>query len=227
VTRRSGDAGARYGANLLPLEYRRRGRARRCSPYPYERTREALERLAGSGDAASRSRLQAALRSIPVPAGHPFPTMAVCMQWFPAGFPAGAIAARTAPYSASSRAPAASASGRRASRSPRTTYSWCRRGQFHELQADHRAVLFSYSDRAAQEALGSGAKTTPGRRARCRTRPSLNRPAKRRRRDRGRRAFARYRRRHLLRAAAPRRRPHGREDRDADRRRHGPDVRPS
>jgi hypothetical protein len=49
VTRRNGDAGARYGANLLPLEYRPRGGGSPLLSYPYDRTREALGRP-DSGD---------------------------------------------------------------------------------------------------------------------------------------------------------------------------------
>ena len=151
-TRAQGDAGARYGANLLPLEYKAQGRSPLLS-YPYERTREALERLArnGSPDPAHGFKLRYVN---PATGGHPFPTMAVYMQWLPAGF-------RGARYRGTDGAVfcvvegrgRATIAGRDLAYAPHDVFvapSW----EFVRLEADTDSILFSYSDRAAQEALG-------------------------------------------------------------------------
>ena len=48
VARESGDAAARYGANLLPVDYQPHDSRTPLLRYPYERTREALDQLAKS-----------------------------------------------------------------------------------------------------------------------------------------------------------------------------------
>jgi gentisate 1,2-dioxygenase len=45
----AGDAAVRYGSNLMPVEYRTDRRTSPLLVYPYDRTREALERLAKAG----------------------------------------------------------------------------------------------------------------------------------------------------------------------------------
>src|SRR6185295_1840173 len=153
VTRREGESAARYGANLLPLEYRAQGRGSPLLSYPYERTREALERLAGSG--APHPAHGYKLRYVdPGTGGHPFPTMAVCMQWLPAGFSGRA-------YRSTDGAIFCVVEGRGRARIGETSIEFGPHDVFvapswvsYELMADSDTVLFSYSDRAAQEALG-------------------------------------------------------------------------
>src|SRR3974390_2665139 len=86
LTCRPGEAAARYGALMLPVDNRssRRGATPLLS-YPYARSREALALLAAAGDPhpAQGYRLRYAN---PATGGHPFPTMAVYMQWLPARF---------------------------------------------------------------------------------------------------------------------------------------------
>ncbi|HZM43287.1 MAG TPA: gentisate 1,2-dioxygenase [Burkholderiales bacterium] len=153
VTRRNGDAGARYGANLLPLEYRPRGGGSPLLSYPYDRTREALERLAASGDPHSCHGYK--LRYVnPGTGGHPFPTMAVCMQWLPAGFSGRRYRSTDGAVFCVVEGRGRVAVGSTSlAFSPHDVFvvpSW----EFHQLQADTATVLFSYTDRAAQEALG-------------------------------------------------------------------------
>ena len=45
IARPDGDSTARYGSNLLPIDYRPSGGASPVFNYPYTRTREALERM--------------------------------------------------------------------------------------------------------------------------------------------------------------------------------------
>ena len=153
VTRRQGDAAARYGANLLPLEYRAKGRGSPLLSYPYERTREALARVARSGDPHPCHGYK--LRYVdPGTGGHPFPTMAVFMQWLPAGFSGRRYRSTDgAVFCVVEGAGSVRIGGTRFSFSTHDVFvapSW----EHHEFQADLDTVLFSYTDRAAQEALG-------------------------------------------------------------------------
>ena len=153
VSRAEGDAVARYGANLLPVDYRPQGRASPLLSYPYERTREALERLAKSGDPHPSHGHK--LRYVnPATGGHAFPTMAVFMQWLPGGH-----AGR--PYRSTDGAVFCVVEGRGSVNigeahwdfAPHDVFvvpSW----EFCQLKAATDCVLFSYTDRAAQEALG-------------------------------------------------------------------------
>jgi len=153
VTRAEGDAVVRYGANLLPVDYRPQGRASPLLSYPYERTREALERLVKAGEPHASHGYK--LRySNPATGGHAFPTMAVFMQWLPRGH-----AGRS--YRSTDGAVFCVVEGRgsvgigdaRWDFAPHDVFvvpSWA----FYQLKADTDCVLFSYTDRAAQEALG-------------------------------------------------------------------------
>ncbi len=153
VARPDGDAGARYGANLLPLEHRPRGRASPILSYPYERTREALVRLARTGDPhpAHGCKLR---YSNPATGGHPFPTMAVFMQWLPKGFAGNRYRSTDGTvFCVVEGKGAVSIGDTRWEFAPHDIFvvpSW----EFCRLHATADCVLFSYSDRAAQEALG-------------------------------------------------------------------------
>ena len=153
VSRKEGDAGARYGANLLPVEHRPQGHASPLLSYPYDRTRAALKKLAESGDphAAHGHKLRYVN---PATGGHAFPTMAVYMQWLPAGF-AGRRYRSTdgAVYCVVEGRGSVSIGDKRWDYAPHDVFvvpSW----EFYQLNADSDCVLFSYTDRAAQEALG-------------------------------------------------------------------------
>ena len=152
-SRPDGDAAARFGANLLPLDYRPRAGACPLLSYPYERTREALERLAQSGDpdAAHGYKLRYAN---PATGGHAFPTMAVFMQWLPKSH-AGRRYRSTdgAVFCVVEGRGSATVGDTRLDFAAHDVFvvpSW----EFCQIRADTDCVLFSYSDRAAQEALG-------------------------------------------------------------------------
>ena len=153
VSRAEGDAVARYGANLLPVDYRPPGHASPLLSYPYERTREALERLAKNGDPHPSHGHK--LRYVnPATGGHAFPTMAVFMQWLPKGH-----AGR--PYRSTDGAVYCVVEGRGSIKIGETRWNFAPHDvfvvpswEFHQLQAGTDCVLFSYTDRAAQEALG-------------------------------------------------------------------------
>lgn len=153
VARPEGDAASRFAANLLPVDFKPSGGASPILIYPYARTRAALAHLMRSGPPhpAHGAKLRYAN---PATGGHPFPTMAVFMQMLPAGFAGtrhratdgtvfvvvegnGSVAIGDAQY-------------RFAPHDCFVVPPWYP----YSLAAERECVLFSYSDRAAQEALG-------------------------------------------------------------------------
>ena len=153
VTRAANEAGLRWGEHLLPVGVNVPGLASPLMVYPYERTRATLLKLARLGpvDPVHGVKLRYAN---PANGGYPFPTMAVFIQWLPSGF-AGAE------YRATDGTIFCVVEGRGRIRfgaqvldfEPRDIFvapSWTQ----YTLDADDECILFSCSDRAAQEALG-------------------------------------------------------------------------
>ncbi len=154
VTRRTGDSVARYGANLLPVDGARRLAASPIFNYPYARTREALEamRRQDEWDPCHGLRMRYAN---PETGGHAMATMGTFIQLLPAGF-------RSQAYRSTDATIYVPIEGRGRTRigaefvvewGPRDIFvvpSWHRLR--HEADAD--SVLFSFSDRPIQEALG-------------------------------------------------------------------------
>ena len=154
IARTEGDALARYGANMLPVgaasPY---GRTSPIFNYPYARTREALAKLAR--DAAIDPCHGTKLRYVnPATGGWPMPTMATFMQLLPGRF-AGAPHRATdgTVYCVVEGAGRARIGDRVFMFGPRDVFvvpSW----HWLTLDADVESVLFSFSDRPVQEALG-------------------------------------------------------------------------
>jgi gentisate 1,2-dioxygenase len=153
VAREEGDALARYGANLLPLEYQSPRLSAPIFNYPYERSRQALERLRGAGDWHPAHGLKLQYTN-PATGGYPMPTIGAFLQLLPSGFNGTA-------YRATDATVYCVVEGRGSSRIGETTLTWGPHDVFvvpswapvaHSAQDE--AVLFSFSDRPAQKALG-------------------------------------------------------------------------
>ncbi|HVC60811.1 MAG TPA: gentisate 1,2-dioxygenase [Acetobacteraceae bacterium] len=152
VARPAGDSLARYGANMLPVDYKP-GKASPVFNYPYERTREALATLARNGEPDACHGYK--LRYVnPATGGSPMPTIGACMQWLPGGF-------GTAPYRCTDGTVFSVVEGEGETVVGDTTLRWKPRDIFvvpswqsHRHQASGDAVLFSFSDRPVQDALG-------------------------------------------------------------------------
>ena len=151
--RKDGDALARYGANMLPLEYKPESMSAPLLNYSYARSREVLERLYRESplDPCHGFKMQ---YINPVTGGYPMPTIAAFLQLLPSGF-AGAA------YRSTDATVFCVTEGRGQSRVGDNLLTW----EEHDIfvvpswspvshQALEDSVLFSYSDRAAQKALG-------------------------------------------------------------------------
>ena len=155
VTRREGDAYARYGCNLAPLSAAAPavGKASPIFSYPYEKSRAALGELAKGGDPDPCHGYKMQFIN-PTTGGAVMPTIGAFIQLLPKGM-------RTTPYRSSDATVysviegtgKANIGGEDFSFEPRDTFvvpGW----RPLILEADAECVLFSYSDRPAQLALG-------------------------------------------------------------------------
>jgi gentisate 1,2-dioxygenase len=155
-----GDAAARYGSNMLPVDYTP---ARPSSPvfnYPYARTRETLELLYRNGPVHACHGVK--MRYInPATGGYPMLTIGAFMQFLPQGFRGEAYRSTDATiYSVVEGTGSTTIAG--------TTFEWQPRDIFvvpswapvwHSAASD--AVLFSMSDRPAQIALNLWREQAP------------------------------------------------------------------
>jgi gentisate 1,2-dioxygenase len=153
ITKREGDALARYGATLLPVEYTSSRLSAPVFNYPYERTREALDQLSRNGPVHPCHGIKMQYVN-PATGGYPMPTIAAFIQLLPQGF-------RGQPYRATDATVYCVAEGQGRSQIGDSSFAWGPNDVFvvpswhsvsHEAQLE--AVLFSFSDRAAQKALG-------------------------------------------------------------------------
>jgi gentisate 1,2-dioxygenase len=147
----------RYGANMLPVDYRSGSGSSPIFSYPYARTREALERLKGHSDWDPCHGLKMQYID-PTTGGPAIPTISTFIQLLPAGF-AGAE------YRSTDGAVYCVAEGHGRIRvgegdaavvldyAPRDVMAlpcW----QPYRIEAETESVLFSASDRAVQQKLG-------------------------------------------------------------------------
>ena len=151
--RPEGDAHSRYGQNLLPLEYQPASRTTPVFSYPYEKTRDALSRLqrAGPPHPSHGIKLQYAN---PATGGYPMPTIAAFIQLLPAGF-------QGRRHRSTDGTVFSVVEGRGRSKIGTEVFEWSAKDVFvvpswHEVshEAHDEAVLFSFSDRPVQKALG-------------------------------------------------------------------------
>ncbi len=148
-----GDALARYGTNMVPVDYRPESLTSPVFVYPYARSREVLQRMR-AGDDAHPSHGFKMQYANPVTGGYPMPTMAAFIQLLPASFKGRATRATDGTIFNVIEGRGRSTVGDKSFEwGPRDIFvvpSWTRVA--HEARED--AVLFSYSDRPVQKALG-------------------------------------------------------------------------
>lgn len=152
-----GDSLARYGANMRPVG---QGWSKLESPifnYPYDRSREALEQLRRDSDWDPCCGLKLQYVN-PTTGGSAMPTIATFLQLLPKGFKGESWRTTEgmvySPTEGSGRVIVQNGD-------ETVTMEWKEKDIFcvpcwmpHRLEAYEDAVLFSFSDRAAQEKLG-------------------------------------------------------------------------
>ena len=153
ITRRDGDLIARYGMNMLPEAAQATGTFSPIFNYSYARARQALEdmRKQDEWDPCHGLKLRYAN---PLDGGYATPTIASFLQLIPKGF-------ATAAYRSTDASVVVVVEGEGTSTIDGQTFHWKPKDIFvvpswkwvsHSPEAD--TVLFSCSDRAAQEKLG-------------------------------------------------------------------------
>jgi gentisate 1,2-dioxygenase len=154
VSRSEGAAGARFGSGLIPLGASAPfGRTSPIFNYPYARSRDALHMLSRDQDPDCCHGWKMQYVN-PLTGGHAMPTIAAFIQLLPKGY-------RTQPYrgtdgtiySVVEGAGSATIGSERFDFEPRDTFvvpSWAAL----EIEAKAETVLFSFSDRPGQEAMG-------------------------------------------------------------------------
>lgn len=153
LSRNTGDAPARYGAGLLPVDFESKGLSSPIFNYPYDRTREALEVMRREDEWDPCHGLK--MRYVnPVDGDFAMPTIATFMQLLPKGF-------ETSLYRSTDATVFVPVEGTGKTFINGEAFSWGPRDVFvvpswhsvkHEAAAD--SVLFSFSDRAVQQKLG-------------------------------------------------------------------------
>ena len=154
ISRGEGASLARYGNNLKPLgAVAPFGKTSPIFSYPYARSRETLARLAKEGDADPCHGWKMEFIN-PLTGGHAMPTIAAFIQLLPKGFRSQPCRATDGTvYSVVEGSGRATIGAQSFAFTPRDTFvvpSWMPLS----LAADAECVLFSFSDRPGQEALG-------------------------------------------------------------------------
>ena len=148
-----GDALARYGANMVPIDYAPKAAdPTRVFVYPFERTRASLKAIAhGAPDAHHGFKLRYVN---PATGASPMPTIGAFAQALPAGF-------ETRPLQSTDSTVHVCLEGGGEVRVGDTAWRFQENDvivvpSWHALQwrADRDALLFSFSDRPVQQALG-------------------------------------------------------------------------
>lgn len=153
LSRPEGDALARYGSNMVPVDFSQQVNApTKVFVYPYAQSRAALERVARGTIDAHHGYKQRFVN--PATGASPMPTMGAFIQWLPKGF-------ESLPYRCTDATVYVCLEGEGQVQIGQELFrfqendvfvvpSWCSL----QLKAQRRCILFSYSDRPVQQALG-------------------------------------------------------------------------
>jgi gentisate 1,2-dioxygenase len=151
--RPEGDSLARYGANMVPVDYQPKpSDPTRVFVYPYERTRTALNDISSSAPDPHHG---VKLRYVnPATGATPMPTIGAFAQWLPAGF-------ETRPYLSTDSTVYVCLEGAGDVSIGGVDYHFAESDIFVvpswqalRLKAGRGTILFSFSDRPIQQTLG-------------------------------------------------------------------------
>jgi gentisate 1,2-dioxygenase len=148
-----GDGLARFGASMLPMDYVSPSLVSPLSRYPYDRTREALHKLAIAGQFDPCHGIKLEFVN-PATGGPVLPTMSAYMQFLPAGY-------KTASFQTTASFVYAVVEGSGRTVIGGHSFEWQRHDIFcvpawfpHKHHAIDEAVLYSFSDRGVLQKLG-------------------------------------------------------------------------
>jgi gentisate 1,2-dioxygenase len=152
ITRPEGDSFARYGHNLLPVDLKRPSKSSPVFNYPYEHTREVLEKLKAGKDLDSCHGHKLKYAN-PMTGDYALPTLGTFIQLLPKGL-------TTTRYRSTDATIFVPVEGKGRSWIGEETFEWGPKDIFvvpswhwvtHEAESE--AILFSCSDRPIQEKL--------------------------------------------------------------------------
>ncbi|HTT37705.1 MAG TPA: gentisate 1,2-dioxygenase [Burkholderiales bacterium] len=153
VARPEGDALARYGNNLLPIDFEPQSLASPVFAYPYSRTRETLEQLRHNGEPHAVHGYKMQFVN-PANGGYPMPSIAAFVQLAPAGFQGiDYRCSDSVVFHCIEGGGTMVVDAERIAFTAKDTLvvpSW----RAHRIEAAADSVLFSFSDRPLQRALG-------------------------------------------------------------------------
>jgi gentisate 1,2-dioxygenase len=158
--RKEGDTWVRYGANMMPLEYKTTSKSSPVFSYPYTRSREVLDWMYKHDPMHPCHGFKVQYIN-PATGGYPMPTIGAFIQFLPRGF-------RGEPYRATDSTVFCVTEGRGRTRVGDNVLEWREHDIFvapswwpviHEPLED--SVLFSFSDRPAQKAFGLWREQAP------------------------------------------------------------------
>ena len=154
VSRSEGAASARFGSGLIPLGAAAPfGRTSPIFNYPYARSRDALQLLSRDQDPDACHGWKMQFIN-PLTGGHAMPTIAAFIQLLPKGYRTQAYRCTDGTiYSVVEGEGSATIGGQRFEFEPRDTFvvpSW----NPIQIETNSETVLFSFSDRPGQEAMG-------------------------------------------------------------------------
>ena len=153
VEHEPGHALHRFGMGLLPLEYKPQTASAPIFVYPFERSQQALRVLSKGGERNPWHGVKMQYVN-PVTGGSPMPTISAFLQLLPAGFCGRSYRCTDATVYCASEGSGRTFIGD-------TVFAWGQNDVFvvpswqtvhHEAETE--AILFSFSDRVAQKALG-------------------------------------------------------------------------
>jgi gentisate 1,2-dioxygenase len=153
IARPEGDSLARYGMNMLPVDYTPASLASPVFIYPYRRSRDTLDKLLRAGPLHPADGVKMQYIN-PASGGFAMPTIGAFIQLLPAGFKGRATRVTDGTiYTV--------VEGRGRSTVGGQTFEWGPKDIFvvpswveSRHEASGEAVLFSFSDRPVQKALG-------------------------------------------------------------------------
>jgi gentisate 1,2-dioxygenase len=155
-----GDASVRYGSNMLPVDFTPTRPSSPVFNYPYVRTRETLDVMHRNGPIHPSHGVK--MRFVnPATGGYPMPTIGAFMQLLPKGFSGQ-------PYRSTDATIYSVVEGEGSTTIGGTRFDWRPRDIFAipswapvRHSASIESVLFSFSDRPAQLALGLWREQVP------------------------------------------------------------------